>query len=88
MDEIRRNKLLKLYGDWSAEQSDTPANVRKALDEYNSVVEKHTGKVLTKSNLIELDDASNDYAISCELEGFIAGFDTAVKLLIGGGING
>lgn len=88
MDEIRRNKLLKLYGDWSAEQSDTPANVRKALDEYNTVLEKHTGKVLTKSNLIELDDASNDYAISCELEGFIAGFDTAVKLLIGGGING
>ena len=88
MDKIKHNKLLKLYGDWSAEQTDTPANVRKALDEYNMVLEENMGKILTKPNLIKLDDASNDYAISCELEGFIAGFDTAVKLLIGGDIYG
>lgn len=88
MDKVKRNKIIKLYGAWSAEQTETSRNVQEAVDKYNSVVEKHHGKVLTKSNLIELDDASNDYAISCELEGFLAGFDTAVKLLIGGDING
>ncbi len=72
MNKIKQSLIEDLYWDWT-------------LAEEENTEEKRIMEQITKSTPIPLEvkDLINEYGVINERQGFVAGFDTAIKLLIG-----
>ena len=78
MNSIKKQKIEDLYYDWSSKQSNMSNDELKSWSKLRDSV---------SSLSLETSDKINEYGTTMERLGFLAGFDTAIKLLIGGEAN-
>jgi hypothetical protein len=78
MNSIKKQKIEDLYYDWSSKQSNMSNDELKSWSKLRDSVSGLS---------LETSDKINEYGATMERLGFLAGFDTAIKLLIGGEAN-
>lgn len=78
----KEQMIEKLYFDWlDSLECDFEDEVEAYQNAVNSV------SILDQRRAIEHADAINDYGATVQKNAFINGFETAIKLLIGGEFN-
>lgn len=82
MNKVKKEMIEGIYFDWCARQESTNKDEEKAWTELQSYLPD-----LSSANCIGYVDAISGYGATMERLGFVVGFETAVKLLIGGEVN-
>ncbi|MFR7592486.1 MAG: hypothetical protein ACLUVC_13680 [Longibaculum sp.] len=79
MNRVNKKMVEKLYYDWCNEQESMSPEENKAWIQVQSFL----SNVQSPLRMAQ-DDAINEFGATSERLGFVAGFETAVNLLLGG----